>query len=68
MNNDMMYHSMYNESLTKMRIKNDEVERLKIEVDVLKTQLELYRMTMRKEMLRLQIELGQRNEKEQVVD
>ena len=64
----MMYHSMYNESLTKMRIKNDEVERLKIEVDVLKTQLELYRMTMRKEMLRLQIELGQRNEKEQVVD
>ena len=64
MNNDMMYHSMYNESLTKMRIKNDEVERLKIEVDVLKTQLELYRMTMRKEMLRLQIELGQRNEKE----
>ena len=68
MNNDMMYHSMYNESLTKIKIKNDEVERLKIEVDVLKTQLELYRMTMRKELLRLQIELGQRNEKEQVVN
>ena len=64
----MMYHSMYNESLTKIKIKNDEVERLKIEVDVLKTQLELYRMTMRKELLRLQIELGQRNEKEQVVN
>ena len=66
MNDNMMYQTMYNESLTRIKTQRNEVEYLKAQVEVLETEMKLYKTIMRDEILRLQILLGEKNESDKV--
>ena len=61
-----MYLTMYNESVQRIRNQDKIIVELKEQVRFLTVEMELYKTQMRKELLRLQIKLGQQNEKKQV--
>ena len=62
----ILYRSMYGESLTKVRHQRDEIERLKIKIKMLQTEMKLFKSIMRDEIKRLQNLLGEENETEKV--
>ncbi len=66
MNDNMMYQTMYNESLGRIKTQTNEVKHLKAQVEVLETEMKLYKNIMRDELLRLQILLGEKNESDKV--
>ena len=66
MNDNMMYQTMYNESLVKSKTQRSEIEHLKAQVEVLETEMKLYKSIMRDELLRLQKLLGEKNENNKV--
>ena len=66
MNDSLMYQTMYNETLGREKKQRDEIERLKIKVKTLTAEIELHKVTMRKELLRLHILLEQKDEKERM--
>tara|TARA_Y100000034_G_C6563233_1_gene243790 strand:- start:157 stop:336 length:180 start_codon:yes stop_codon:yes gene_type:complete len=57
---------MYNESVRKVSSQDKIIVELKEEIRSLTEEMDLYKGVMRKELLRLQIKLGQKNESEQV--
>ncbi|MAG53049.1 MAG: hypothetical protein CMH62_03755 [Nanoarchaeota archaeon] len=66
MKHDSMYLTMYNESVRKVSSQDKIIVELKEEIRSLTEEMDLYKGVMRKELLRLQIKLGQKNESEQV--
>ena len=66
MRNDSMYLTMYNESVQKLGTQQKIIEDLKIQIDFLTQEMKLYKTKMRKELLRLQIKLGEKNENDWV--
>lgn len=66
MKNDSMYFTMYNESIVKENNQRKAIENLKVQIDILTEEMELYKTKMRKEILRLQIKLGEKNDNDWV--
>jgi len=66
MNDTMMYKTMYYESTRKISNQEKNIEDLKETIEHLTIEMDLYKTQMRKELLRLQIKLGQKNDKKQV--
>ena len=66
MDDTILYRTMYSESLTKVRHQRDEIERLKIKIKMLQTEMKLFKSIMRDEIKRLQNLLGEENETEKV--
>ena len=66
MDDTILYRTMYSESLTKVRHQRDEIERLKIKIKMLQTEMKLCKSIMRDEIKRLQNLLGEENETEKV--
>ena len=62
MNDEMMYRTMYGESLTKVKNQRDEIERLKAKIEVLQTEMKLFKSIMKDEIERLQKLLGEKND------
>ena len=62
----MMYKTMYYESTRKISNQEKNIEDLKETIEHLTIEMDLYKTQMRKELLRLQIKLGQKNDKKQV--
>ena len=62
MRNDSMYLTMYNESVQKLGTQKKIIEDLKLQIDFLAQEMELYKTKMRKELLRLQKKLGEKND------
>ena len=60
MNDEMMYRNMYGESLTKVKHQRDEIESLKAKIEVLQTEMKLFKSIMKDEIERLQKLLGER--------
>lgn len=63
MNDEMMYRTMYGESLTKVKNQRDEIERLKAKIEVLQTEMKLFKSIMKDEVERLQKLLGEKDDK-----
>ena len=63
MNDEMMYRTMYGESLTKVKSQRDEIERLKAKIEVLQTEMKLFKSIMKDEVERLQKLLGEKDDK-----
>ena len=61
MNDEVMYRTMYNETIQDVGNQKKIIEELKTHIEILITEMELYRNKMRKEILRLQIKLGEQN-------
>ena len=61
-----MYFTMYNESIVKENNQRKAIENLKVQIDILTEEMELYKTKMRKEILRLQIKLGEKNDNDWV--
>lgn len=61
MNDEVMYLTMYNETIQDVGNQRKIIEELKAHIEILITEMELYRNKMRKEILRLQIKLGEQN-------
>ena len=61
MNDEVMYLTMYNETIQDVGNQKKIIEELKTHIEILITEMELYRNKMRKEILRLQIKLGEQN-------
>ena len=68
MRHEPMYLTMYNESIQKVNNQDKIIVELKSEIEFLTVEMELYKTKMREELLRLQVELGQKNENKQVAD
>ena len=66
MNNDSMYFTMYNETIHKLGTQQKTIDELKAHIKILTTEMEIYKTKMRKELMRLQIELGKKNENDWV--
>ena len=66
MRNESMYVTLYHESLTKMGTQDKTIKELKSNIEILTTEMELYKDKMRKELLRLQIKLGEKNDNDWV--
>ena len=66
MRNESMYVTLYHESLTKMGTQDKTIKELKAHIEILTTEMELYKAKMRKELLRLQIKLGEKNDNDWV--
>ena len=66
MRNDSMYLTMYNESVQKLGTQKKIIEDLKLQIDFLAQEMELYKTKMRKELLRLQKKLGEKNDNDWV--
>ena len=66
MRNESMYVTLYHESLTKMGTQDKTIKELKVHIEILTTEMELYKAKMRKELLRLQIKLGEKNDNDWV--
>ena len=62
MNDEMMYRNMYGESLTKVKHQRDEIESLKAKIEVLQTEMKLFKSFMKDEIERLQKLLGEKND------
>ena len=62
MNDEMMYRNMYGESLTKVKHQRDEIESLKAKIEVLQTEMKLFKSIMKDEIERLQKLLGEKND------
>ena len=62
MNDEMMYRTMYGESLTKVKHQRDEIESLKAKIEVLQTEMKLFKSIMKDEIERLQKLLGEKND------
>ena len=62
MNDEMMYRTMYGESLTKVKHQRDEIESLKAKIEVLQTEMKLFKSIMKDEIERLQELLGEKND------
>ena len=63
MNDEMMYRTMYGESLTKVKNQRDEIERVKAKIEVLQTEMKLFKSIMKDEVERLQKLLGEKDDK-----
>ena len=61
-----MCFTMYNESIVKENNQRKAIEKLKVQIDILTEEMELYKTKMRKEILRLQIKLGEKNDNDWV--
>ena len=61
MSDEVMYLTMYNETIQDVGNQKKIIEELKTHIEILITEMELYRNKMRKEILRLQIKLGEQN-------
>ena len=61
MSDEVMYLTMYNETIRDVGTQKKIIEELKAHIETLITEMELYRNKMRKEILRLQIKLGEQN-------
>ena len=57
-----MYRTMYGESLTKVKHQRDEIESLKAKIEVLQTEMKLFKSIMKDEIERLQKLLGEKND------
>ena len=66
MRNESMYLTMYNESIQKVSNQEKIIEELKETVEQLTIEMDVYRTKIRKELMRLQKELGKQNENKQV--
>tara|TARA_B100000749_G_C18230391_1_gene383988 strand:+ start:262 stop:468 length:207 start_codon:yes stop_codon:yes gene_type:complete len=66
MNDTMMYQTMYNESVRETSTQKKVIEEMKVHIEILTTEMELYKTKMRKELLRLQIKLGEKNDNDWV--
>ena len=66
MRNESMYLTMYNESVQKLGTQKKIIEDLKLQIDFLAQEMELYKTKMRKELLRLQKKLGEKNDNDWV--
>ena len=66
MNNDSMYFTMYNETIQKLGNQEKTIDELKSHIKILTTEMEMYKTKMRKELMRLQIKLGKKNENDWV--
>ena len=66
MRNDSMYLTMYNESVREVNNQKKIIKELKVQIDILTTEVELYKTKMRKEILRLQTKLGEKNDNDWV--
>ena len=61
MSDEVMYLTMYNETIRDVGTQKKIIEELKAHIETLITEMELYKSKMRKELLRLQIKLGEQN-------
>ena len=61
MNDEVMYFTMYNETIQDVGNQKKTIEELKAHIETLITEMELYKSKMRKEIERLQIKLGKQN-------
>ena len=61
-----MYLTMYNESVQKISNQDKIIVELKEQVRFLTVEMELYKTKMRKELLRLQKKLGEKNDNDWV--
>ena len=61
MNDEVMYFTMYNETIQDVGNQRKTIEELKAHIETLITEMELYKSKMRKEIERLQIKLGKQN-------
>ena len=66
MRNESMYFTMYNEKVQEIGNQDKTIEELKAQVDFLTQEMELYKTKMRKELMRLQIKLGEKNDNDWV--
>ena len=66
MRNESMYLTMYNESIQKVSNQEKIIEELKETIEQLTIEMDVYRTKIRKELMRLQKELGKQNENKQV--
>ena len=66
MNDESMYITMYNESVRETSTQKKVIKELKAHIEILTTEMELYKTEMRKELLRLQIKLGEKNDNDWV--
>ena len=66
MRHEPMYLTMYNESIQKVSNQEKIIEELKETVEQLTIEMDVYRTKIRKELMRLQKELGKQNENKQV--
>ena len=66
MRNESMYFTMYNEKVQEIGNQDKTIEELKAHIEILTTEMELYKAKMRKELLRLQIKLGEKNDNDWV--
>jgi hypothetical protein len=66
MRNDSMYFTMYNETIHKLGTQQKTIDELKAHIKILTTEMEIYKTKMRKELMRLKIELGKKNENDWV--
>ena len=61
MNDTMMYQTMYNESVRETSTQKKTIEEMKSHIEILTSEMEIYKTKVRKELLRLQIKLGEKN-------
>ena len=66
MRNDSMYFTMYNESLIRVNNQKKIIDDLKLKIEFLETEMEMYKTKMRKELMRLQKKLGEKNDNDWV--
>ena len=66
MNDEVMYRTMYNETIQDVGTQKKIIKELKAHIEILTTERELYRSKMRKEILRLQKRLGEQNDNDWV--
>ena len=66
MRHETMYLTMYNESVQKLGNQDKIIVELKSQIEFLTVEMELYKTKMRKELLRLQKNLGEKNDNDWV--